>query len=493
MSETAGVFARYPGSTTDEAVDASGRMRADWSPVARVLDELGGEGLAATALAVGREREMRGVVLGSWLDGRFTERPLPLCPVPRLLPAADWAHLARGVEQRARALNAYLADVYRPAGRRRSDPDGGPEVVRAGVVPARLVSASPGHRPEAVELGTPTRARATVVACDLVQGPHGWVVLADELRMPVGLGYALANRDSGRAALPGLYADAEARGLADPAGAVAVLRAALAEAAPPACSGTPRLAVLSDGPGSTSWFEHRLLAEAMGVPLATPDTLWATPAGGVAVQVRGERVPVDVLYRRVDESELAGRLTVGGPPLGVLTGQAVRAGRLTLANVPGNGVADDPALHRYVPELIRFYLAEEPVLPGVPSWSLAEDAHLAEVRDRLHELVVVPVDGYAGQGAVHGPRCSAAELAELHAEVEAAPHRFVVREPVEPSTVPTVVDGVVRPRRAGLRVFAVAGSSTRVLPAPLTRVAADEDALLADEDAGSKDTWLLPR
>jgi carboxylate-amine ligase len=277
---------------------------------------------------------------------------------------------------------------------------------------------------------------------------------------------------------------------------VALLRAALADAAPPACTGTPQVALLSDGPGNTAWFEHRLLAEAMGVPIATPSTLWPTPSGGLAVQVAGERLPVDVLYRRFDEADLAAHLTPLGTPVDVLLGEAVRVGRLAVANVPGNGVADDKAVYRYVPEMIRFYLGEEPVLADVPTWVLADDGDRAEALGRLHELVVKPVDGYGGAGVVFAPRCSAAELAELHALVAAAPHRFVAQEPVDFSTVPTVVDGVVVPRRADLRVFAVAGrTATRALPAPLTRVALEEGSLLVNSSrgGGSKDTWVLPR
>jgi len=230
------------------------------------------------------------------------------------------------------------------------------------------------------------------------------------------------------------------------------------------------------------------------VPIATPDRLWATPGGGVAVQVEGERVPVDVLYRRFDEADLAAHLTPTGVPVDVLLGEAVRAGKLAVANVPGNGVADDKATYKYVREMIRFYLGEEPVLDAVPTWLLADEADLAAVRDRLHELVIKPVDGYGGQGVVFGPLCSAAELAELQAQVLATPYRFVAQEPVDFSTVPTVVDGMVVPRRADLRVFAVAGTTTQALPAPLTRVALTEGSLLVNssQGGGSKDTWVLP-
>jgi uncharacterized circularly permuted ATP-grasp superfamily protein len=495
MTDTAGVFAGYPGSATDEAVGPDGDLRPGYGPVARVLGELGRVGLAAAVDDIARERRERGVVFGTFVDGRLEERPFPLCPVPRVVPPADWAHLSRGVVQRTRALNAFLADVYRPGGRRRTDSDRAPEVVRAGVVPSWIVSASPGHRPDAVGLAWPGQQRITVAGLDLLRGPEGWVVLEDNLRVPSGIGYAICNRESARAAIPQLYDTPEAAGPADPREAVDLLRAALVDAAPPGCDGPPQLGLLSDGRHNSAWFEHQLLAEAMGVPIVTPDTLWPDASGGVAVQVGGERLPVHVLYRRFDEADLASHLTPAGTPVDVLLGEAVRAGRLALANVPGNGVADDKATYRYGSELIRFYLGEEPVLADVPTWLLADPADHAAVRDRLHELVVKPVDGYGGQGVVFGPLCSATQLAELQAEVAAAPHRFVAQEPVDFTTVPTVVDGLVVPRHADLRVFAVAGRTTRALPAPLTRVALREGSLLVSSSrgGGSKDTWILPR
>ena len=493
MTDTTGLFAHYRASGVDEAVGADGAVRAGYASIAPALETLGGVGLAAAVGEMGRERRARGVVFGSFVDGELVERPFPLYPLPRLVPADEWVQIARGVEQRTRALNAFLTDAYRPTGRRRGDGrDARPEAVRAGVVPEWLVTRSPGYRPAAVSLAGPGQQRVAVAGMDLLRGPDGWVVLEDNLRVPSGLGYAIVNRDSARAALPDVFSRAGT--LPEPHEAVAVLRAALSDAAPPAVAGAPRLALLTDGRVNTAWFEHRLLAEAMGIPIATPDTLWATPAGGVAVEVDGERIDVDVLYRRFDEDDLAAHLNPTGTPLDVLLGGAVRSGRLALANVPGNGVADDKATYCHVPAMIRFYLGEEPVLPTVPTWVLADPGDHAAVRDRLHELVVKPVDGYGGQGVVFGSTCSAAELAELRAEVDAAPHRFVAQEPVEFSTVPTLVDGVVQPRHADLRVFAVAGSATRVVPAPLTRVATEEGSLLVNSSrgGGSKDTWLVP-
>lgn len=230
-----------------------------------------------------------------------------------------------------------------------------------------------------------------------------------------------------------------------------------------------------------------MLAAALGVPVVTAGDLWPRPDGGLEVAVDGERRPVDVLYRRFDEGTLGAYRTPVGSPLDVQLTEAVRAGLLGLANVPGNGVADDAATFAWVPAMIGFYLGEQPLLPSPRTWVLADPASLAEVRGRLAELVVEEVAGYGGHAAVDGRTCSAAELDRLTAEVAATPHRFVAREPLAEATVPAFVDGTFRPRSARLRVFSVVcGDGVRALPAPWTRVASGGPV------AGSKDTWLLP-
>ena len=413
------LFAGYPACPADEAVCPDGGVRHAYEPLAPALARLGTSGLTAAAQVMAAERAERGVAVATWADGRQTVRPLPLDPIPRLVTAADWAVVAAGVEQRHRALNAFLAEAYRAAGRRRNDADRAPQVVRAGVLPEWAVAHSPGRDPDAVGQAWPGQPRATVAAADVLRTADGsWVVAKDHLRVPAGLGYALANRQSLRAGLPGLFADLRP---VDPFDAVPLLRAGLEAAAPPSVSGTPRIAVLTSGESDNAWFEHQLLADALGVPLVRAADVWPRMDGGIEVTVGGERLPIDVFYRRFDDGLLGAFRTPIGTPLGSLLTDAVRAGRLGLANVPGNGLADDVATYAWVPAMIRHYLGEEPLLASVPTWVLADEAQWAEVRDRLHELVIRPVAGYGGRGAVFGPSCSAAELASLQAEVAAAP------------------------------------------------------------------------
>jgi uncharacterized circularly permuted ATP-grasp superfamily protein len=415
-------------------------------------------------------------------------RPLPLDPLPHVVTAADWAAISAGVVQRHRALNAFLADGYRPAGRRRSDPDRAPLIARAGVLPEWAVNAHPSRNADAVGMAWAGQPRITLAATDLVRTPSGWVALSDDVRTPWGLGYALTARDDTRAVLPALFPD---EGPVDPWSAVPQLRRALEAAAPPLCPSPPRLAILTVGESDNAWFEHGLLASALDAPLVRAGDIWPRMDGGLSVTVHGERRPVDVLYLRIDDVELAAHRTPLGQALDVVLADAVRSGHLGLANVPGNGLADDAASYAFVPEMVRFYLDEKPLLGSVPTWVLADAGHWAEVRDRLHELEVRPLGGYGGSGVVHGPSRSAAELAQLEAEVSAAPHRFIAQEPVEISTTPTVVQGVLRPRPVGLRVFSVVdGASVRVLPAPLTRVALGQRRD-PRRGGGTKDTWLL--
>jgi len=488
------LFADYPAAPADEAVDPEGRLRDGYAVLGSALEALGTRGLTAAAVSIASERADRGVTVASWSDGRQTVRPYPLDPVPRVVRAPEWAQVEAGVEQRHRALNAFLADAYRAAGRRRGDADRAPEVVRAGVLPEWAVAHSPGRDPDAVGQAWPAQPRAALAATDVLRTAGGaWLVAKDHLRVPAGLGYALANRAGTRAALPGLFTGGITP--VDPADAVAVLRAGLRAAASPACPGVPRIAVLSAGPSDNAWFEHGLLADALDAPLVRAGDLWPRMDGGIEVAVAGQRRPVDVLYRRFDDGMLGAYRTPIGQPLDTLLTEAVRSGRLGLANVPGNGLADDAAAYAWVPAMIRFYLGEEPLLGSIPTWVLADEAQWAQVRDRLHELVLRPVAGYGGRGAVFGPSLTAAELASLQAEVAAAPYRFVAQEPVESSTAPTLVDGALRPRHVDLRVFSVTlgGGTVSALRAPLTRVALGmgPSSASAARGGGSKDTWIL--
>lgn len=490
MSTDPPSLAGYPAVDGDEVVGRDGALRDRAQPLRALLGRPDLEDLGERA---GSALRAAGARIGTWRDGRLSVRPVAFDPVPRVLPAPEWDLLAAGLAQRHRALGAFLADAYRAAGRRRSDADRAADIVRAGVLPEWAVTRNPARDPAAVAYAWAGQPRIAVLGCDLLRTPDGrWLVCQDDARDPAGLGLALAARAAVADEAPGLLPVGPA---ARPEDAVALLAAALAAAAPPGTGDRPRIACLGAGREDAAAAEHGLVATALGVPLVTPSDLWPRVDGGVAAVVDGVRVPVDVLHRRIDDAELAAHSTPGGWSLRALLGDAVRAGRLGLADVPGGGLADDLSTLPSVPAMVRFYLGEEPLLDQVPTWVLADPAQWAQVRDRLHELLVVPVAGYGGGGVVSGPDCSPTQLAELQAEVAAAPHRFVAREPVVAATAPVLVDGALAPRHVDLRVFSVAtGRDTvEVLPAPLTRVALTAGSQDTDLSGGAaiKDTWVL--
>ena len=459
----------------DEAVTVTGESREPYRAVLEQLERQESTGLRGRI----RERDARqrrdGVTFR--VDGEDRTRLFPYDVVPRLVDGGEWRDLSLGLSQRLRALEAYTHDAY-----------GERTAVRDGVLPARVLTGSAGLR-DAGRLPPPGSVRIHVAGIDLVRdAAQGWLVLEDNLRVPSGIAYALAARrlavlDPGPGTLP-----------LDPV--PDLLRRALLAAAP-AAAADPVLAIVSDGPRNSAWYEHRTLADAMGVGVFTPDQLAIDRDG----RVRAGGRPVDVLYRRIDEDDLARATGQDGVPLwpGLLA--AVESNRLTLANAPGNGVADDKALYAFVPRLIRYYLGEEPLLAQVPTLLPTEEGRLDEILERLPELVVKPVDGQGGAGVVIGPYASPEELARLRAALLEAPDRWVAQDVVSLTSHPTFDGERLEPRVVDLRAFVCAerdgngpgavGLRTTVLPAALTRVAAGGSPIVnSSRGGGAKDTWI---
>ena len=477
------LLAGYGQPPLDEAVDPTGAVRAPYLPVLSTLAELGPAGLAARSARLQDARAAAGIVFTASIDGRLQEQVFPLDPVPRLIGADTWKQLEAGAEQRARALNAFLADVYA------AGPDAGrqPDIVADGIIPGALIRQVPGFQPAAAGLVPGGSPRATVYGLDLLTDQDGrWVVLEDNLQVPSGLGYALANRRSAVAAYPELHAAAGA--LRSPEATGRLLHQALLDSAPPRCrSSVPQVVVLSDGPANSAWFEHRTLAEEMGVPVVHPDDLRRN-GSRVAAMVDGRLVDIDVVYRRLGGDEL-----LGDTAAGALLREAATAGYLSIANAPGNGVADDKAVYAFVGPMIRYYLGEQPMLHDVGTWLLSDPGQYAAVRGRMGELVVKPVDGSGGEGVMIGPTLTRAQVAELEQQVALAPHRYIAQEVIRFSTHSTLVGGTLAPRHVDLRLFVLSGAQTVVVPTGLTRVALAADGLLVNssQGGGSKDTWVV--
>jgi len=363
----------------------------------------------------------------------------------------------------------------------------------AGLLPtsASAVRNCPGFLPAAAPLAPGGRPRASVLGFDLLHAPSGrWVVLEDNLRVPSGLGYAVSNRRTAAAALPMLH---PWPGLRSPESVGRQLLVALSHAAPPGCRrSTPEVAVLSDGPDNSAWYEHTLLARGMGVPVVTPADLDGD-ADGVSALVQGRRLPVDVLYRRLGDDELIDGPAVSARANAMLVAAAT-AGTVSVVNTPGNGVGDDKAMYAFVHTMIGYYLGEDALIGDVGTWVLADADQYAGVKDRLHELVVKPVDGSGGAGVMIGPDLDEAEIAVMRADVAAAPHRFIAQEVIRFSAHPTLTAHGLAPRHVDLRVFALAGGdgSVTIPDVALSRVALESEGLLVNSSrgGGSKDTWL---
>jgi len=417
---------------------------------------------------------------GVTFDFAGEERPFPLDAVPRVIAYDEWSRIEAGVKQRVRALEAFLDDAY-----------GSQHCVRDGILPARLISSSQYFYRQAAGIRPANGVRIQVSGIDLIRDEHGEMrVLEDNVRVPSGVSYVISNRRVMAQTLPELFVSMRVRPVGDyPNKLLAALRASA-----PSGIDDPNIVVLTPGVYNSAYFEHTLLARLMGVELVEGRDLLCI---GGKVFMRTTRGPqrVDVIYRRVDDDfldplQFRADSMLGAP--GIML--AARLGNVTIANAVGNGVADDKLLYTYVPDLIRYYLAEEPILKNVDTWRLEDPGALEEVLDRLDELVVKPVDGSGGKGLVVGPDASPAELEKLRHRLLADPRGWIAQPVVMLSTIPTLVEDGMRPRHADLRPFAVNdGDDIWVLPGGLTRVALPEGQLVVNssQGGGSKDTWIV--
>ncbi|MFB9375371.1 circularly permuted type 2 ATP-grasp protein [Kineococcus gynurae] len=460
----------------DELFGADGRPRAEWADLHRMLQEMPATELRSRADQLASTFLDRGVTF----DFAGEERPFPLDVVPRIIDAVQWEQVKRGVAQRVRVLEAFLADVYGPMA-----------VVRDGVVPRRVITSSTHFHRAAVGIEPAGGVRIHVAGIDLVRDEAGdFRVLEDNVRVPSGVSYVLENRQAMTQSLPEAFEEYRVQPVSDyPQDLLAALRAAAPDGVD-----DPNVVVLTPGVYNSAYFEHSLLARAMGVELVEGRDLVCRNNRVFMRTTFGDR-RVDVVYRRVDDEFLDPlhfrRDSVLGCA-GILN--AVRNGGVSLANAVGNGVADDKLVYTYVPELTKYYLGEELLLRNVPTYRMEVPDEREEALDRLHELVVKPVDGSGGKGLVVCPDASEREVEDLRRRVLADPRGWIAQPVVALSTVPTLAGSRLRPRHVDLRPFAVNdGSTVRVLSGGLTRVALREGSLVVNssQGGGSKDTWVL--
>jgi uncharacterized circularly permuted ATP-grasp superfamily protein len=463
----------------DEFVDDQGAPRPHYQDLAQTLRSIDVSDFRHRVDLVNAVLLQRGVTFTVYSDSRGTERILPFDLIPRIVPADEWNLIKRGIAQRVRALNAFLVDVYGPQ-----------RILREGRIPARIVLSSAFYNREMIGFRVPRDVYIHVSGIDLIRGRDGtYYVLEDNLRTPSGISYVLENRDVLKRSFPRLFEHYQPRPVDD---YPRRLRDALLNAAPHG-NPDPTIVLLTPGIYNSAYYEHTVLARRMGVELVEGSDLIVRDNTVYMKTTRGLQ-RVDVIYRRVDDDFLDPLYFRPDSTLGVAgIMDAYRAGNVAIANAVGTGVADDKAVYPYVPEMIRFYLSEEPILPNVPTYDCTDDAQRQHVLAHLDELVVKNTNQSGGYGMLMGPFASAAERARFKDAIEAKPRDFIAQPIIPLSCHPTVVGEALAPRHLDLRPFVLYGAEIDVPPAALTRVALTEGSLVVNssQGGGSKDTWIL--
>ena len=509
--ETAELFAAYhvdPSASVawDEALFSDATARPHYACAAEKLTAIGMDELAVRQQRAEAMEEEEGITFR--VSGQDKPRIFPMDFIPRIITADTWAYLCEGLEQRARALNAFLDDVY-----------GAQRIVKAGIIDAEDITRAPGFMDEGY-LQPPGSVRANICGMDLVCTDEGrWLVLEDNLRVPSGIVFSHFLRRIHTELFSDVMADYD---MHDPSEGFAMLRETLLAALPSNAKNpqNPQLAVVSVGESDSAWFEHRRIAEFMDVPVCTPSDLAVIDGYLHYRDAQGETHPLDVVYARIEKDLLFAADGFDGKTLGPTLEDAVANRRLAFANAFGNGVGDDKAIYAHVPEMIRFYLGEEPLLDQVPTCLCHKPGEVDAVLERLDEVVVKPVDGYGGSGITIGPECSKEELTVRAEELKTNPEHFIAQDIVRLSTLPTYGPDVhgevnIHPRHVDLRAFVhvrpasvgaapttddsgtAAGVSAHDLtahtvPAGLTRTAAAGSLIVnTSRGGGGKDTWIL--
>jgi uncharacterized circularly permuted ATP-grasp superfamily protein len=465
----------------DEMNGTDGAVRPAYAELAAWLSEIRPDVLDYRR----REAELVfrriGITFAVYGEADAQERLIPFDVIPRILAAREWSTLARGLEQRVKALNLYIKDVY---GKR--------ECLKAGIVPEDLVFQNPVFRPEMNGQKVPHNIYVHVAGIDVVRvDSDTFYVLEDNARTPSGVSYMLENREIMMRLFPELFARHR---VAPVDNYPDELLATLQSVAPHAAPGEPTVVLMTPGVYNSAYYEHSFLADKMGIELVEGRDLFVK---NEIVYMRTTQGPkrVDVIYRRIDDDFIDPLAFRPDSALGVPgLMSAYQAGNVTLANAVGTGIADDKAVYSYMPDIVKFFLGEEPILKNVPTWRCREEDALAYVLDRLEELVVKEVHGSGGYGMLIGPAADKATIANFRAKLKSAPKNFIAQPTLALSTCPTCVDAGLAPRHVDLRPFVLTGRDrVRIVPGGLTRVAMKAGSLVVNssQGGGTKDTWVL--
>jgi uncharacterized circularly permuted ATP-grasp superfamily protein len=464
----------------NEMSGADGKIRAPYQIVAKWLDGQSRAALRRKQTEAESLFRRLGITFSVYGTENALERLIPFDLVPRIISAAEWRLLERGIEQRVRALNAFLYDIYHRQ-----------EIIRAGRIPAELVMLNEAYLPEMVGHDPPLNIYSHIIGVDIVRVSEGtFYVLEDNLRTPSGVSYMLENRETMMHLFPELFA----RHRVAPVGQYPeLLLRTLQTVAPPGCNGDPKVAVLTPGIHNSAFFEHSFLADQMGVEIVEGQDLFVED-GYLYMRTTRGRERVDVLYRRIDDAFLDPLTFRPDSTLGV-SGlfDLYRAGRVTIVNAPGGGVADDKSVYAYVPEIIKFYTGQRPILQNVPTWRCSIPRELSHVMAHLPELVVKEVHGSGGYGMLVGPTASRREIEAFREKVRTRPENYIAQPTLALSTCPSFTQSGIAPRHVDLRPYVLVSDRVRLVPGGLTRVALKKGSLVVNssQGGGTKDTWVL--
>lgn len=421
-----------------------------------------------------------GITFAVYGDAEAAERLIPFDLVPRIISGREWAKLAEGIEQRVKALNAFLHDIYHDQ-----------EIVKAGKLPARLIEGNETFLPEMVGFTPPGGVYTHIIGTDIVRvGEDQFYVLEDNARTPSGVSYMIENRETMMQMFPELFAENRVRPVET---YPHHLRRSLAAVAPPLCEGPPTIAVLTPGIHNSAYYEHAFLADQMGVELVEGADLKLVD-GRIKMRTTQGFKTIDVLYRRVDDAYLDPLAFKPDSVLGVAGIMDIyKAGGITIANAPGTGISDDKAIYSYMPEIVEFYTGEKAKLENVPTYRCAEADSLAYVLEHLAELVVKEVHGSGGYGMLVGPTSTKAEQELFAKKLRERPSNYIAQPTLALSTVPILLEKGLAPRHVDLRPFVLVSDHVKIIPGGLTRVALKEGSLVVNssQGGGTKDTWVL--
>ena len=463
----------------DEAIEASGNPRSSYVDTVEYFSTLTKGDMDASLRALERLFLKQGVTFTVYSDGQGTERIFPFDPIPRVIPANEWAEVETGLRQRIKALNMFLKDIYSER-----------KILREGIVPDQLIKTSKHNRAEFAGLQLPHDTFIHICGTDLIRDNDGvYRVLEDNGRCPSGVSYMLENRIAMKRTFPDLYGKMGV----EPVRTYPTELLKTLQSVSPRQQDSPVCVLLTPGLYNSAYFEHTFLAQQMGIEIVEGRDL-TVDNDRVYMHTTKGLVQVDVIYRRIDDDFLDPKFFRRDSILGVPNlMKAYRAGNVTLVNAVGTGVADDKATYAYVPDMIRFYLSEEPILPNVDTYLGSKPDDLKYILENTGDLVIKAVDEAGGYGMLLGPYASKEEIEDFRRKVKANPRGYIGQPVIQLSRHPTFVDGKLEGRHIDLRPFILTGKETVVIPGGLTRVALRKGSLVVNssQGGGSKDTWVL--